>query len=95
MVLNFISHDNIFICAQTEKNVEIFYQNSAKLLIVPQTCLRFIFDKKTFEMQFCYMAYFFIEAEDLDKLNWSKVFLRFFFKCQTFRMRKSLESANF
>ena len=48
MALNLISHANIFICAQTEKNVEMFYQNSAKLLIVPQTCLRFIFDKKNF-----------------------------------------------
>ena len=45
-------------------------------------------------MQFFYMAYFFIEAEELDKLNWSKSFLRFF-KCQTFRMREKFRIGKF
>ena len=45
-------------------------------------------------MQFQYMAYFFIQAEDSDKLNWSKVF-SVFLKCQTFETRKSFESTKF
>ena len=45
-------------------------------------------------MQFWYMAYFFIQAEDSDKLNWSKVF-SVFLKCQTFETRKSFESTKF
>ena len=60
-----------------------------KLLIVARTCRwSFYFNIETFEMQFFYMAYFFIEAEELDKLNWSKKFFYVFSNVKLFEWEK-------